>query len=267
MTDQQGEKTKENAPAKAQRQRSPNYPSIDLQVAVSKATAFEKAVGKNKAAYEAAASYMGFTPTSSSALRCVAALVSFGLLDEEGQGKARKLWLSDIGRAAVMATEASPERQAALREAALRPRLHRELWDRWGGRLPDDETIRSYLRLELGFVESATSPFITEFKTTIDFAKLSESGTVSPDGQDPSAKTDPLIASMDTFLGRPFVPEGSKMDTNSPAAKESMLSIALPSGGTAMLRVPGSLTAADVRKIKKHLDAMEEEKEKVPETD
>jgi hypothetical protein len=232
------------------RQRSPNYPSIDLGTALTRVALFEKAAGRSRSPYDATASYMGFTPTSSSALRCVAALVSFGLLEEEGTGKDRRLWLSDLGRRAILSPDNSPQRAEALLEAALKPRLHRELWDRYEGRLPADDVLKSYLRIELNFNENSVGAFIDELRTTIEIAKLTQDGrVVAASG-----------ATTDLLLG-----EGTGERTNPPTnpgrtppvlLNESAYTVPMKDGGQAFIKFTSTLRRSDADRLKKLLEAM-----------
>ncbi|HSS47520.1 MAG TPA: hypothetical protein VLX28_01115 [Thermoanaerobaculia bacterium] len=122
---------------------------------------------RNTAPLEAVAHHWGYSPNSSAANRTIAALLAMGLL-EVGDRKAR---LTDRAvRILLDEREPSPEREQIIREAALLPRLHRKLWDRYRGEFPSDSTLRLHLITEEGFNEGSVGDFLRVFRETLEFA-------------------------------------------------------------------------------------------------
>jgi hypothetical protein len=78
----------------------------------------------------------------------------------------------------------SAERDAAIKEAALRPKIHAEIWRRWNGTVPSDQELTYRLENEWNFNINSIAGFIKELRDTISFAKLGVSDTVSEDGED-----------------------------------------------------------------------------------
>ena len=68
--------------------------------------------------------------------------------------------------------EGSPEYLVALKTAALKPKIHLELWNKWHSDLPPDDEIRRYLVREKGFNDKTVADFITQYRATISLAKL-----------------------------------------------------------------------------------------------
>src|SRR5206468_3409095 len=114
----------------------------DLAEAIERAKQFYEHERFNYAPTQVAVTDLGYTAKSSSGLRALAALLHFGLLEEEGSGEDRRVRLSDLGKRIVLDTrEGSKEREGAISEAALRPRLYQALWERWGPHLPSDSNM------------------------------------------------------------------------------------------------------------------------------
>jgi hypothetical protein len=166
--------------------RSPAYPGINLMQAIQRTRDFYTAEHKNAASFNAAAAHWGFTTIkSSAALVTAAAVKSFGLMDEVESTSGRSFKVSPLGLRIVADNRPeSSERDAAIREAALRPKIHAQIWTRYGGRLPSDVELKHILENELNFNVNSINSFMKELRATINFAKLSESGNISGGGAD-----------------------------------------------------------------------------------
>lgn len=172
----------ETAAHKSKRQRSPSYPGIGLEAALDRAKALYQEEGRNAAPTDAILQHWGYSAKSGPGLVTLAALKRFGLLTTEGAGKAR---LSKLARSIILdERDDSPERDTAIKKAALMPGIHRELWDKYQGQLPSNATLRHFLRLEKGFTDGAADELIRQFRDTVSFAQLSESDELSDEFQD-----------------------------------------------------------------------------------
>src|SRR5205807_366120 len=112
------------------------------------------------------------------------ALKKFGLLLDQGSGPNRKARLSETALKILLDEESSPARADLIREAALTPNIHRELWQEFGGSLPSDATLRKHLLLDKSFTESAVEEFVPQFKGTIAFAQLTPDDKLSGNERD-----------------------------------------------------------------------------------
>lgn len=163
---------------KRKRQRSPAYPYINLETALKRAKEFYENEARNAVNIKVAAKHWGYEEKSSGGLQTAATLISFGLLNDEGTGDKRKLQLTQNAlRILLDARPDSRERTNAIKEAALAPKVHQELWKKWGSALPSDSSLKYTLTVEWvpPFNDNAVDGFIKEYKDTIAFAKLSES--------------------------------------------------------------------------------------------
>lgn len=155
------------------RTRSPGYPYIALPSALEKAAVLWQVEGKHAAAVNVAMQHWGYKEDSSTGYSCVAALKKFGLVDHEGMGDTRQVKLSDLALTILLDQDpASDARRAALRAAALGPRIHAELWDRYGTELPSDQSLKRYLVNDRAFNEASVDEFLDEYKQTMAFAGM-----------------------------------------------------------------------------------------------
>jgi len=121
-------------------------------------------------------------PTNSNFQLTIAALKHFGLAVDEGSKDKRRLKLTPLALDILEHPEGSAKYSEAIKAAALTPKIHRELWDKYAGKLPPDVSIRVYLvreREEGYFNKNQVDGFIGQFRSTIAFAKLLESDKLS----------------------------------------------------------------------------------------
>jgi hypothetical protein len=147
--------------------RSPSFPAVDLREAVERARTFYEAARRNAARPEIVVAHWGYSPKSSGGLQTIAALRAYGLL--EGERTAR---LTDRAVRLVLDDPGSPERTAMVRDAALAPPVHAQLWERYGVDLPSDKNLRSFLVLELGFNEASVDLCLRNYRETLSFSGL-----------------------------------------------------------------------------------------------
>ncbi|BAM87140.1 hypothetical protein S58_11300 [Bradyrhizobium oligotrophicum S58] len=171
---------------RARKERSPSYPFISLPKALERAKAFDEAHRRSAARLATVAGTWGYSPSSSGLLQTASALKAYGLLEDSGRGDDRKVQLSDLAQRILH--DARPgAREAAIREAAMRPRLFSEYGEKWLPQRPSDSHCLSELRLDRGFTEAAASLFLRSFDETVAFSGLKEidksSNDLDQDGQ------------------------------------------------------------------------------------
>ncbi len=217
--------------------RSPSYPGIDLETALSRARTIYQHEKRNPAPTETVLKHWGYKPTTGPGRTTLAALKKFGLLVDQGRSEHRQVRLSDLAlRILLDEREDSSERVEAIQSAALTPTIHAELWSKYGADLPSDATIAYYLKVERQFTESGAEELIDEFRRTLSFAGLDESGTVGRHGEGVETRGEGSIAaSVDRMLGREGVPL-------IPAAIQRSLQFPLPGGGVATVQASRPLT-------------------------
>ena len=167
------------------RVRSPSFPFIGLREALDRARAFYEAEQRNAARPETAAAHWGYSPKSSGGKQTIAALRAFGLLEGDSlvklSGRALRIVLDERG--------GSEERERLLQQAALMPPIHARLWERYGAELPSAQTLRLWLILDEGFNENSVDDFLTEYRETLEYARLLQTGPAreEPRAAEPAA--------------------------------------------------------------------------------
>ncbi|MFL0336304.1 hypothetical protein [Stenotrophomonas maltophilia] len=154
--------------------RSPSYPTVPLSDSIERAKAFYKKEGKHETLVPTAASHWGYGPKSSGGLSIIAALKAYGLMGDRGNSADRKVFLTPFGLSIVQDERiVSPDRDAAIKRAALTPKIMSELWSRYQDNLPSKDTIYHFLKVEKEFNENAVADVLSIYLKNIEFARLS----------------------------------------------------------------------------------------------
>lgn len=164
------------------RTRSPASPFINLETALKRAKQFFDIQQRNSVSLKVAMKDWGYEGKSSGGLQTAATLISFGLMNDDGMGDRRKLKLTQNAlRILLDQRPDSAEKAELIKQAALAPKVHQELWKKWGSSLPSDAELRHTLTLEweTPFNEKTVDAFIKEYRDTIAFAKLTQSDKVA----------------------------------------------------------------------------------------
>jgi|SRR5581483_1670690 len=167
--------------AARKRQRSPAYPFINLETAIRRAKEFYDHEGRNSAPLKVAVKHWGYEEKSSGGLQTAAALISFGLMKDEGTGDKRKLKLTPAALTILLDERPdSQERANAIKTAALTPKIHQQLWNKFQAGQTSDANMKHMLMLELNppFQPNAADAVIKEYRDTIGFAKPDSSAIV-----------------------------------------------------------------------------------------
>jgi hypothetical protein len=239
---------------KPKRGRSPGYPGIDLEAAVERARELWRAQRDNDANIGTILHHWNYKPNSGAGLVTIAALKKFGLLEDEGSGATRRARLTAFARAIVTDDRPdSQERSERLKQAALAPAIHREIWHRYSGALPPEGDLRHYLVNERDFTEIGAREFVSEFLKTIAYAGLSsDDANLSGDEEDVPPLQENIVtppAPVQTPPADPPAPQKPR-----PAA------IQFPVGNaTVTVQVSEALNAAAWKRMVKLLEAMEPE--------
>lgn len=169
-------------PKKPRQGRSPAFPFIALGKALERAETFRVAEGgrpKHFTPLTAACKAWGIGAQTGTAIQTVAALGHYGLFEFEGSSDKRSARLTELAFNILLDKQPiSPERDKAIQAAALLPKIHAELWGKWQTPLPSDPTIETFLVRDRGFSETGARDLIAEYKETLKFSKLDQSGPI-----------------------------------------------------------------------------------------
>jgi hypothetical protein len=177
--------------SKRSRKRSPNYPILNLEDAIARAKALYDKDGTHPMRIQAAHERWEYKPLSSQADQTTAALKSYGLLEVEGAGDKRRVRVSSTGERIL---REAPDQDTLRREAALRPLIHKELWEKYSENgLPSDKNIQDYLEWEREggtFNKDVVESVVNRFRQTIDFAGLAKTDIMGSGAEENGDKGD-----------------------------------------------------------------------------
>jgi hypothetical protein len=158
----------------SKRDRSPKFPYIGLSKALERIQVLYDKVKRYDARIADIAKDWGLSATSSSTDRTVAALQSFGLIDDSGSGENRKIKLTELA-VRILADQRPGVREGLLSEAALKPPIISDYARKWTGGRPDETHALGQLQFDGGFTEEGAKMFLRVFDDTIKFTKESVS--------------------------------------------------------------------------------------------
>jgi hypothetical protein len=255
MSDKKDQKTHVAGAAKAgkpPKARSPNYPAINLEKAIGRAAVLYQRNGRHAAAPETIATFWGYKPKSSDFKLTVAAVRAFGLLEPVSGGGDRSFKLTPLALDIVTDyPPGSPEHVRVTKEAALRPKLHSDLWGKYSVPLPSDDELRRYLVRDRGFYDKIVHDVIAEYKATLAFSNLTQGDTIYPADAAPNGRTQE--PSMEKSFNPPTLPPVV------PKPPASLDPVSLSEGavcdttnldeGVVRLQWPGDLSAESVKEF------------------
>jgi len=115
-------------------------------------------------------------------IQTIAALGHYGLFEFQGKGETRAARLTDLAFRILLDKQPnSPERDKLIQQAALTPRIHAELWAKWGADLPSNVTLETHLVRDGNFSEPGARDLIAEYKATIAFVKFGKAANIPPE--------------------------------------------------------------------------------------
>ena len=156
------------------RQRSPNYPGVNLEEAIGFARDLYAAVGRAQFNANDAAPTWGYKGPSGPVRVRLAAFRQYGMLDG-ARGENPKL--SRRALTFVLRNQASREYKSALQEAALTPALFRELQDAKPN--ANDGVLREYLIIDKNFTDDGAERAIAVYRATMLLASLDRDELIS----------------------------------------------------------------------------------------
>lgn len=220
--------------------RSPEYPAIGLNEAIEKVRMVWTNDYQNKVPKQVIAEHMGYKGLNGGSLPVISALSKYGLL--EGRGDETRV--SDIALAILVHEPGTPERAAALKQAAEAPELFAELDNKFQGGKVSDAAIRSYL-LTQKFLPTAADAAIRAYRDTKQLVNAEVPGhtAMAPKQEPPmhAAQQPPPNTSGDT-RGRPG--GGLPYETTyTPASGAEPFRVSFTGSG---IEITGKLTTPDV---------------------
>lgn len=260
---QPAQATEEPAKNAAPRTRSPAYPSLNLKNALEKAKIVWEHEKRNPSPIEALAADWGLNVKSSATLLAVSSLKKFGLLEELDGTKDRLLKLSTVALNIILnEQEDSVERTSLLKQCALTPKIHADLWSQYGGELPSDASLKRHLIVDRAFNPAAVDGLIRQFKETIAFAKLVPSDKITiPNVESDEPEEGQQVTEVQRKTGQVFNQLAAKLFAQANVSASMSVvrefNFPLPSG-VATLKVPHPLTEEDFQALLRTLGIFKE---------
>jgi hypothetical protein len=171
----------------AKRFRSPPYPQITIGKALERVRELYEKANRHPASAKVLADAWGFQPTSGVVWTTASAMLQFGLLSSEGSSFTRKFRLTDAAQRILLDPDAQSEKRiSALQRAALSPKIHSELWQKFqtADRV-SDAFLKSYLTLDrqeegqAPYSDSSADEVIRVYRDAIRVAGLASSGNIA----------------------------------------------------------------------------------------
>lgn len=187
-----------------QRDRSPAYPIIPLEIALQRLVEFDVHFKRSPARSQKVGDAWGIK-AKAYADRTAAALRYFGLLEYQGTGKNRNIVVSEEGRKYLRAQQ-EETKQEVIKWAALRPKQIGKFWSAWGKDRPADAACLDDLVLKNDFSEAGARDFLKVYDATITYAGLNESDKKDDDLKDGEAEDEGIRDNLPPPL--PLQPRG-----------------------------------------------------------
>ncbi len=164
---------------KTPRNRSPGFPFISLEPALSRLSEFDKNFGCYSVPVGGKVGPIwGLKEGSSQTFRILAALRYFGLIKYCGSGIERKAFTTEDGRN-YLQTRQIKIKKDLLKKFALRPEEISRFWNRWKSGRPQNKICLDYLVSENGYNVKYAFQFLKVYDDTIAFAGLLPRDAVS----------------------------------------------------------------------------------------
>ncbi|MCH7651988.1 MAG: hypothetical protein IIA63_12645, partial [Nitrospinae bacterium] len=119
--------------------RSPSYPAFGLEEAIKRAKKLYEEDGRASIPAEAAVKHLGYGSQSGPATRCLSALKQFELLS----GKKGRVSLTQLALDLTIFKADDERFIRAVQAVVLKPIIYKDLYDRYGGEIPSDETLKA----------------------------------------------------------------------------------------------------------------------------
>jgi hypothetical protein len=172
--------------------RSRRYPAISLDKAIERARELYEVEGRHSTPVAEVVRAWGYSNhTSGAATSTYAAVRQFGLVEESGRGDERVARLTDLAFEIIR----SPDPTEAIRQAAMTPPVHQEMWMDYGLELPSERSLHWTLVRDSGFTEPGATDFLRQYQDTLAFLRAMDALPGAP-ARDVAPEVEPVQASQ-----------------------------------------------------------------------
>lgn len=168
------------------RMRSPNYPIIPLEDAISAAKAIWDKNRKAPISREAGVKDIGYSGLTGRSLQVLGALNQYGLTEITGKGQMR------VTQTAEDIFVGYPEevKRKAIARAGHSPSLFRDIYDKFEGIVPGENAVRSFL-FQRGFTNEGVGKALKTFLDTNRYVEVYGDSEGYRPAQEPAAESEP----------------------------------------------------------------------------
>ena len=151
--------------------RGPSYPFVGLEEAISLTRKVFDYAKRGPAPIDSLITEaLKYSATSSTGVKILAALRSFGLIEDASGTNGKTVKLTQRSIRILFDDPESVERKDEIKNAALSPKWYEYCWKKWGVDMPP--AMKHNLLVEHGFVESTVEGFLKDYRATIAYAGL-----------------------------------------------------------------------------------------------
>lgn len=242
------------------RLRSPNYPQISLPEAIDKIRALYKVLHTANANQRQVAERLGYGSLNGRSQGVISALRKYGLLE----GRGDNLNVSPEAVIIIERQEDHPDRQAAIRQAALAPPLFAELYEEFEGLTPSDTDFRISL-VKKGFSRKAVADIIGSYRDTI--ALVTAEGEVYTEPEMKESRQEPEVQRLspavlrslaEGYSGKPILAELNNAEGQQPIFTEE-LNYRISDESKVRVGFTGRITQEAIDKLIRHLELAKED--------
>ena len=227
--------------------RSPNYPAHGLKEAVEMVRQVYAKEKRSPSPGEIVARALGYSSLSGNARVKIASLKQYGLLEGHEQKGMR---VSDLAML-LLYPENSLQESDALKTAALTPSLFNTLLKEKGD--ASDEAMVNFLVSRMSFTEGGAKQAVVAFRDTM---RVSGLDTFGYNEEETPARTEAQSMQTETRT------TSSMPQPTAPAASSGVnawtWTLSFPRSVKAELRIVGQPTKADIERLKKQIEGLEE---------
>ena len=162
--------------------RSPNYPQVSILDAVEDVRVIHQKEAQHFAPRDVVANHLGYSTVNGASEKKTSALNAYGLIERNTD---REIRVSGLAMR-ILFPQDDAEKREALAEAALSPKLFRELREKWPTNAPSNESLRAYL-IRQGFNQNAVDQVIAVYRDALSTVFAPEVQTADDDSDKEAA--------------------------------------------------------------------------------
>jgi len=148
------------------KKRSPQFPVVGLAEAIDKTRLVWEQDYTSDLPRDVIAEHMGYSSLNGKSLGIIAAVAKYGLLD----GRGDETHVTELAVQILAHEKGDPQRIEAVIKAASLPKLFQDINEKFDGRSPSDQALKSYL-FTRGFTHTGVEGLIRSFRDTETFVQ------------------------------------------------------------------------------------------------